>query len=98
VEASNLTQVIVHEKVKDHAKWLKGFQNDAVNRKGSMGGVIYQLVEDPNQHYIVFEWDDEAVLDFINLMETPMMKKVFREAGVIEQTFKLCSPTTKFEK
>ena len=94
----NLTHVIVHERVKDHAKWLKGFQNDAVNRKGSMGGVIYQLGEDPNQHYIVFEWDDEAVLDFMNLMGTPRMKKVFEEAGVAEQTFKLCSPIIKFEK
>jgi hypothetical protein len=31
-------------------------------------------------------------------MGTPRMKKVFEEAGVTEQTFKLCSPIIKFEK
>lgn len=92
-----MANVVVYERVKDHAKWLKAFQNDAPNRKGSMGGTIYQLAEDPNKHYIVFEWDDKEVSNFMNLTKTPMMKKVFEEAGVLEQTFKLCSPS-KFKK
>ena len=92
-----MANIVVYEKVKDHAKWLKVFQKDAPNRKGSMGGTIYQLIEDPNRHYIVYEWSDREVSNFMNLVGTPMMKKVFEEAGVLEQTFKVCS-STKFEK
>jgi hypothetical protein len=93
----NLVNVVVYERVRDHARWLEGFRKDAPNREGSMGGFIYQLKDDPNKHYIVFEWDDKGAADFINITKTPQMKKVFDDAGVLEQTFKLCS-SIKFEK
>jgi hypothetical protein len=93
-----LVYVVVYEKVKDQTKWLKGFNGDASNRKGSKGGMILQFDEDPDKHYIVFEWGEEEAKDFLKFSKTPNMQKVFKEAGVVEQTIKLCSSAIKFDK
>jgi quinol monooxygenase YgiN len=93
-----MINVVTYERVKDHAEWLKVFKEDAVNRKGSMGGVIMQVEGDPNRHYIVFEWSDKEAHDFANFAKTPEMQKVFKKAGVLEQTIHLCSSSIKFSK
>jgi hypothetical protein len=93
-----LVHVVIYEKVKDHAKWLKGFNGDAPNRKGSKGGMIVQFDEDPNKHYIIFEWSEKEARDFLKFSKTPDMQKVFKEAGVVEQTIQLCSSGIKFDK
>jgi hypothetical protein len=93
-----LINVVVYEKVKDHATWLKAFNADAPNRKGSMGGTILQFDGDPNRHYIVFEFSDEWAKDFISFAKSPVGQKVFKDAGVLEQTIQLCSTTIKVEK
>ena len=93
-----MIKMVVYEKVKDHAKWLKGFNADAPNRKGSMGGTILQFDGDPNRHYIVFEFSDEGAHDFFNFAKTPIGQKVFKDAGVLEQTIQLCSATIKVDK
>jgi len=93
-----LINVVVYEKVKDHAKWLKAFNADAPNRKGSAGGTILQFDGDPNRHYIVFEFSDEGAHDFFNFAKTPTGQKVFKDAGVLEQTIQLCSATIKVDK
>jgi hypothetical protein len=93
-----LINVVVYEKVKDHATWLKAFNADAPNRKGSMGGAILQFDEDPNRHYIVFEFSDEGARDFVKFAKSPTMQKVFKDAGVLEQTVQLCSTTIKVDK
>jgi hypothetical protein len=95
---SVLINVIVYKKVKDHAKWLKGFNADAPNRKGSMGDAILQFDGDPNRHYIVFEFSDEGARDFVNFAKSPTGQKVFKDAGVLEQTIQLCSTTIKVDK
>jgi hypothetical protein len=93
-----LINVVVYEKVKDHATWLKAFNADAPNRKGSMGGTILQFDGDPNRHYIVFEFSDEGAHDFVSFAKSLVGQKVFKDAGVLEQTIQLCSTTTKVEK
>src|SRR5512136_3358648 len=93
-----LINIVVYEKVKDHATWLKGFNVDAPNRKGSMGGTILQFDGDPNRHYIVFEFSDEGARNFINFAKSPTGQKVFKDAGVLEQTIQLCSTTIKVDK
>ena len=93
-----LINIVVYERVKDHAKWLKGFNADAPNRKGSMGGTILQFDGDPNRHYIVFEFSDKEAHDFVNFAKTPIMQKVFKDAGVLEQTVQLCSTAIKVDK
>jgi hypothetical protein len=84
--------------VRDHATWLKAFNADAPNRTGSLGGTILQFDGDPNQHYIVFEFSDEGVQDFVNFAQSPTGQKVFKDAGVLEQTIQLCSTTIKVDK
>ncbi len=91
-----MVNVVVYERVKDHAEWLKVFNGDAPNRKGSKGGTILQFEGDPNKHYIVFEWSDKEAHDFANLAKTPEMQKVFKKAGVLEHTIQVCSPSIKF--
>jgi hypothetical protein len=93
-----MTTVITYEKVKDHSKWMGVFKGDAVNRKGSNGGTIYQFDDDPNQHYIVFDWDEEGMKEFMKKAQTPEMKKIFQSAGVLDQSFHVCSHKTRFEK
>jgi hypothetical protein len=93
-----LINIVVYEKVKDHEMWLKGFNADAPNRKGSMGGKILQFDGDPNRHYIVFEFSDEGAHDFVKFAKSPKMQKVFKDAGVLEQTIQLCSKTIKVDK
>ncbi len=93
-----MINVVVYEKVRDHVLWLKAFNADAPNRKGSMGGTILQFDGDPNRHYIVFEFSDEGAHDFINFVKSPIGQKVFKDAGVLEQTIQLCSRTIKVDK
>ena len=90
--------LVVYERVKDHAKWLKGFNADAPNRKGSKGGRILQFDEDPNSHYVIFEWSEKEAREFVEFAKTPTMQKVFNDAGVLEQTIHLCSTSIKFDK
>jgi hypothetical protein len=66
-----LINIVVYEKVKDHAAWLKGFNADAPNRKGSMGGTLMQFDGDPNSHYIMFEFSDEGAQDFVKFAKSP---------------------------
>ncbi|MGD0803733.1 MAG: hypothetical protein ABSA11_06635 [Candidatus Bathyarchaeia archaeon] len=93
-----MVHVVVYERVKDHARWLKTFDGDAPHRNGSKGGVILQFEKDHNKHHIVFEWSDEEANDFVDFVKTPEMQKVFTEAGVLEQTIQVCSPSTIFSK
>ncbi len=93
-----MINVVVYEKVRDHASWLKAFNADAPNRKGSRGGTILQFEGDPNRHYIVFEFSDEGAHDFANFSKSPTGQKVFKDAGVLEQTMQLCSTTIKVDK
>jgi heme-degrading monooxygenase HmoA len=93
-----LVHVVVYEKVRDHTKWLKTFNGDASNRKGSRGGEILQFENDPNTHYIVFEWSDEEAHDFADFAKTAEMRRVSKEAGVLEQTIQICSPSTIINK
>jgi hypothetical protein len=93
-----LINIVVYEKVKDHAVWLKGFNADAPNRKGSMGGTILQFDGDPNRHYIVFEFSDDGAQGFVKFAKSPTGQKVFKDAGVLEQTIQLCSKTIKVDK
>jgi hypothetical protein len=46
----------------------------------------------------VFEWSDKEAHDFANFAKTPEMQKVFKKAGVLEQTIHLCSSSIKFSK
>ena len=93
-----MVHVVVYEKVRDHTNWLKTFNGDAPNRKGSRGGVILQFENDPNSHYIVFEWSDEEAHDFANFAKTAEMHRVFKEAGVLEQTIQICFPSMIINK
>ena len=93
-----LINIVVYEKVKDHDTWLSGFNADALNRKGSMGGKILQFDGDPNRHYIVFEFSDEGAQEFVKFAKSPTMQKVFKDAGVLEQTIQLCSKTINVDK
>ena len=94
-----MLNVIVREKVKNHEKWFKGFNEDASNMKGSLGGTIFQLDEDPNQHYIIFEWEDRKNMDsFLKFLESDAMKLILEKAGVVEHEHYACEKVTKFKK
>ncbi len=93
-----MTHVIIHEKVRDHREWLELFNRDAFHRVGSRGGAIYQVEGDPNEHFILYDWDDKGAKDFIAAAKSPEMQKVFRDAGVLKQELMVCPNEIKFQK
>jgi hypothetical protein len=97
-EEIRLVHVIICESVKDYAKWLKTFNNDAPIRKGSRGSEILKLENDPNKHYAIFKWSDDETHDFADFAKTVEMQRVFKEACVLEQTIQICSPSTIINK
>jgi hypothetical protein len=93
-----VVHIVVYEKVRNHSKWLETFNRDAPNRNGSRGGEILQFENEPNRHYVIFEWSEDEAHDFVNFAKTPEMQRVFREAGVLEQTIQICSPSIIINK
>jgi hypothetical protein len=55
-----MPHVLVHVTVKDQATWKKGFEQAGPFRKsfGSMGVTAYAKADDPNEIFIVGEYQD----------------------------------------
>jgi quinol monooxygenase YgiN len=76
--------IIVKRNLKDYASWkeLVSTGNEMRSEKGSRGGTVYHSAKDPNEVYLVFEWDDQkSHLDYFNL---PDVQKALSETGTTE--------------
>ena len=54
-----MAHVLVRQNVEDYAKWKEAFDGDVGFREsgGSQGGYVLQNASDPNEVFILLEWD-----------------------------------------
>lgn len=75
--------MLVHHKVRDFGKWKPFFDRHESTRKagGSKSGQVFQNVEDPNDVFVLFEWDSAENAKKFGTSED--LKKTMEQAGVM---------------
>jgi heme-degrading monooxygenase HmoA len=67
-------------------------QNDTRKQMGSKGAVVYRNAKNPDEVFLIFEWEDEkSFMDYFKLTE---VQKALEETGTTEiieisESFKL---------
>lgn len=77
-------KILVKRNLKDYNSWkeMVSGNNELRKEKGSKGVSVYRSARDPNEVYLVFDWDDtKSYLDYFNL---PDVQKVLEETGSTE--------------
>jgi heme-degrading monooxygenase HmoA len=86
--------IIVKRKLKDFDSWknMVSEQNDTRKQMGSKGAVVYRNAKNPDEVFLIFEWEDEkSFMDYFKLTE---VQKALEETGTTEiieisESFKL---------
>jgi heme-degrading monooxygenase HmoA len=75
--------MIVHHKVRDFEKWKPFFDQHENMQKisGSKSSQVFQNAEDPNDVFILFEWD--SIENARKFSASEDLKKTMEKAGVI---------------
>ena len=75
----------VRHKVNDYEAWKKVFDEFIETRKagGEKGFVIWRGADDPNNLFIIFEWDSEE--NAHKFMNSEELKAAMQKGGVAEQ-------------
>jgi len=75
--------VILKRTLKDYESWKRIVSDGRVRKeKGSKGLNVYRSARNPNEVYIVAEWDDsKSYLDYLNV---PEVQKSLAETGTTE--------------
>jgi heme-degrading monooxygenase HmoA len=78
-----MAHILVHHKVEDFKKWKTKFEEHSAYRSqnGSNGGRIYQSSHNPNEVFVILEWDSLEKAQMF--AQSPDIKKVMMEAGVV---------------
>jgi len=76
--------IIVRRKLKDYEAWKKVVTQPDGQRKqhGSRGATVYRSAADPNEVFLVFEWDDAK--DFNEYINRPEVKESLDRSGTSE--------------
>jgi len=76
--------IIVKRKLKDYDAWKKVVSDlDGMRKEyGSKGVTVYRNARDPNEIYLIFDWEDEK--PYINYLELPEVKKALADTGTTE--------------
>lgn len=79
-----MPHMLVHHKVRDFAIWKPFFDRHEITRKanGSKGAQVFQSAADPDEVFIIFEWD--SVENAEKFSTSDDLKKNMEQAGVIE--------------
>jgi hypothetical protein len=76
--------LIIKRKLNDYDSWKKVVSELDGLRKayGSKGATVYRNAMDPNEVYLVFDWEDgKPYTDYLNL---PDVKKALANSGTTE--------------
>jgi heme-degrading monooxygenase HmoA len=81
-----MVQFLVHQKVEDYRKWKPFFDghSDFRAKYGSKGGKVFRCKADPNEIFILFEWDSLANAE--RFSQSDSLKEVMKEAGVMSKS------------
>jgi quinol monooxygenase YgiN len=76
--------IIVKRKLKDYDSWRKivADANDVRKTYGSKGGTVYRSATDPNEVYLIFDWDDRK--PYIDYFNRPDVQKALADSGTTE--------------
>jgi quinol monooxygenase YgiN len=76
--------IIVRRKLKDYDSWKKVVADANQVRKeyGSKGGTVYRNAKDPDEVYLVFEWDDTK--PYMNYFNRPDVQEALANTGTTE--------------
>jgi quinol monooxygenase YgiN len=77
-------KVIVKRPLKDYDAWLPVVNDRNPMRRdyGSRGGTVYRSARDPNEVYVVFDWDDQKPVKAY--FDHPDVQKALSETGTTE--------------
>jgi quinol monooxygenase YgiN len=77
-------KVIVRRLLKDYDAWLPvvNDRNPMRREYGSRGGTVYRSARDPNEVYLVFEWDDQKSIRAY--FDHPDVQRALSETGTTE--------------
>jgi len=77
-------KIILKRRLNNYDQWKKVVLDyDGLRKQyGSKGGDVYRSAKDPNEVYLVFEWDDSKPYQgYLNL---PEVKKALADSGTTE--------------
>lgn len=77
-------KIIVKRNLNDYDSWKRVVStgNEIRKEKGSKGGMVYRNAKNPNEVYLVFDWDEtKSYLDYFNL---PEVQKGLEDTGSTE--------------
>ena len=77
-----MAHMLVRSNVEDFAKWKEAFDGDIGFREscGSRGGHVFQNASDPNEVFVLLEWDTMDNLQ--QFAQSDELKEKMRESGV----------------
>ncbi len=78
-----MAHLLVHHKVEDYNKWKAGFDGHSSFRSqsGSKGGKVLRSLNNPNEIFILFEWDN--VTNAQKFSQSDNLKEAMKNAGVV---------------
>lgn len=77
-------KIIVKRELNDYEAWknVVSTGNEMRKEKGSKGGTVYRNAKNPNQVFLIFDWDDnKSYLDYFKL---PEVAKGLSDTGTTE--------------
>jgi quinol monooxygenase YgiN len=80
-----MVNILVRSKVEDYDLWKPLFDSHAEIRRqnGSHGGTVFRNVDDPNEVYVLLQWDDvESARAFT---ASPELRERMQQAGVVDK-------------
>ena len=76
--------ILVRHKVRDYDTWIAGFDahSSARLRGGSRGGQVFRNSDDPNEVFVLLDWDTKE--NAIQFSASEDLRTVMAEVGVVE--------------
>lgn len=78
-----MAHLLVHHKVEDYKKWKHVFDEHGAYRakNGSKGGKVFRSSSDPNEVFVLLEWD--SIVNLKKFIESDQTKVAMQNAGVV---------------
>ncbi len=78
-----MAHILVHHKVEDYKKWRPFFDDHSSfrSKNGSIGERIFRSANNPNEIFILFEWD--SIENAKKFSQSDNLKEIMQKAGVL---------------
>lgn len=78
-----MAHFLVHHKVEDYKTWKSVFDGHSSLRSeaGSQGGKIFRSINDPNELFVLLEWD--SIENAQKFAQSDSIKEAMKKAGVV---------------